>query len=128
MGRMATHAAAGRHLTYAAAQAMERDEQARASSAPSTKPGAGLAAAMCKLFASDVAIWVSQEECYFTVAGVLGGRPDCSLHRGRAGAADIRGREADPGTESDCATIALGRELVDIITLMRNTDSAPLGR
>ena len=70
IGRMATHAAAGRHLTYAAAQAMERDEQARASSAPSTKPGAGtLAAAMCKLFASDVAIWVSQEGCYFTAAG-----------------------------------------------------------
>jgi (2S)-methylsuccinyl-CoA dehydrogenase len=62
IGRMATHAAAGRHLTYAAAQAMERDEKERASSAPRTTPGSGtLAAAMCKLFASDVAIWVSQE-------------------------------------------------------------------
>ena len=49
IGRMATHAAAGRHLTYAAAKAMERDESA------------SMEAAMCKLFASDVAVWVSQE-------------------------------------------------------------------
>jgi (2S)-methylsuccinyl-CoA dehydrogenase len=49
IGRMATHTAAGRHLTYAAARAMESDEQA------------SLEAAMCKLFASDVAVWVSQE-------------------------------------------------------------------
>jgi (2S)-methylsuccinyl-CoA dehydrogenase len=49
IGRMATHVAAGRHLTYAAARAMERDEQA------------ALEAAMCKLFASDVAVWVTQE-------------------------------------------------------------------
>ena len=59
IGRMVTWTAAGRHLTYAAAQAMERDH---VSTAPRTKPGSGtLAAAMCKLFASDVAIWVSQE-------------------------------------------------------------------
>jgi (2S)-methylsuccinyl-CoA dehydrogenase len=49
IGRMATHVAAGRHLTYAAARAMEADERA------------ALEAAMCKLFASDVAVWVSQE-------------------------------------------------------------------
>lgn len=49
VGRMATHVAAGRHLTYAAARAMEQDERA------------SLLAAMCKLFASDVAVWVSQE-------------------------------------------------------------------
>jgi (2S)-methylsuccinyl-CoA dehydrogenase len=49
IGRMATHTAAGRHLTYAAARAMERDERS------------SLEAAMCKLFASDVAVWVSQE-------------------------------------------------------------------
>jgi (2S)-methylsuccinyl-CoA dehydrogenase len=49
IGRMATHTAAGRHLTYAAARAMESDERA------------SLEAAMCKLFASDVAVWVSQE-------------------------------------------------------------------
>jgi (2S)-methylsuccinyl-CoA dehydrogenase len=49
IGRMATYTAAGRHLTYAAARAMERDESA------------SLEAAMCKLFASDVAVWVSQE-------------------------------------------------------------------
>src|SRR3990172_225936 len=49
IGRMATHVAAGRHLTYAAARAMEQDERA------------SLEAAMCKLFASDVAVWVSQE-------------------------------------------------------------------
>ncbi|MEO8457891.1 MAG: acyl-CoA dehydrogenase family protein [Chloroflexota bacterium] len=49
IGRMATHTAAGRHLTYAAARAMEGDERA------------SIEAAMCKLFASDVAVWVSQE-------------------------------------------------------------------
>jgi (2S)-methylsuccinyl-CoA dehydrogenase len=49
IGRMATHVAAGRHLTYAAARAMESDERA------------ALEAAMCKLFASDVAVWVTQE-------------------------------------------------------------------
>jgi (2S)-methylsuccinyl-CoA dehydrogenase len=60
IGRMATHAAAGRHLTYAAARAMQSDD-------PSTPADAGLRAsgnleaAMCKLFASDVAVWVSQE-------------------------------------------------------------------
>jgi (2S)-methylsuccinyl-CoA dehydrogenase len=60
IGRMSTHVAAGRHLTYAAARTMERDD-------PSTPAGAGLRAsgtleaAMCKLFASDVAVWVTQE-------------------------------------------------------------------
>ncbi|HSP54230.1 MAG TPA: acyl-CoA dehydrogenase family protein [Dehalococcoidia bacterium] len=49
IGRMATHVMAGRHLTYAAARAMEKDERA------------SMEAAMCKLFASDVAVWVSQE-------------------------------------------------------------------
>jgi (2S)-methylsuccinyl-CoA dehydrogenase len=49
IGRMATHLAAGRHLTYAAARAMERDERA------------SMEAAMCKLFASDLAVWVTQE-------------------------------------------------------------------
>ena len=49
IGRMSTHVAAGRHLTYAAARAMESDERA------------ALEAAMCKLFASDVAVWVTQE-------------------------------------------------------------------
>ncbi len=49
IGRMATHVAAGRHLSYAAARAMENDERA------------SMEAAMCKLFASDVAVWVSQE-------------------------------------------------------------------
>lgn len=49
VGRMATHTAAGRHLAYAAARAMEKDERA------------SMEAAMCKLFASDVAVWVSQE-------------------------------------------------------------------
>jgi (2S)-methylsuccinyl-CoA dehydrogenase len=59
---MATWTAAGRHLTYAAARAMERDEQERPPTELRTAPGSGtLAAAMCKLFASDVAIWVSQE-------------------------------------------------------------------
>jgi (2S)-methylsuccinyl-CoA dehydrogenase len=49
IGRMATHTAAGRHLSYAAARSMERDERS------------SMDAAMCKLFASDVAVWVSQE-------------------------------------------------------------------
>ena len=49
IGRMAAHTAAGRHLTYAAARAMQNDERA------------SVEAAMCKLFASDVAVWVSQE-------------------------------------------------------------------
>ena len=49
IGRMSTHVAAGRHLTYAAARAMAGDERA------SMEP------AMCKLFASDVAVWVTQE-------------------------------------------------------------------
>lgn len=49
IGRMATHVAAGRHLTYAAARAMQEDERS------------AIEAAMCKLFASDVAVWVSQE-------------------------------------------------------------------
>jgi (2S)-methylsuccinyl-CoA dehydrogenase len=49
IGRMATHVAAGRHLTYAAARAMQADERA------------ALEAAMCKLFASDAAVWVTQE-------------------------------------------------------------------
>ncbi len=49
LGRMATHLAAARQLTYAAACSMERD------------PGLGLEAAMAKLFASDVAVWLTQE-------------------------------------------------------------------
>ena len=49
IGRMSTHVAAGRQLTYAAAQAMAEDERA------------AVLPAMCKLFASDVAVWVSQE-------------------------------------------------------------------
>ena len=49
IGRMSTHVAAGRHLTYAAARAMEQSEQS------------SMEAAMCKLFASDVAVWVTQE-------------------------------------------------------------------
>jgi (2S)-methylsuccinyl-CoA dehydrogenase len=49
LGRMATHLAAARQLTYAAARSMERD------------PGLGLEAAMAKLFASDVAVWLTQE-------------------------------------------------------------------
>jgi (2S)-methylsuccinyl-CoA dehydrogenase len=49
LGRMATHLAAARQLTYAAARSMER------------APGLGLEAAMAKLFASDVAVWLTQE-------------------------------------------------------------------
>ncbi len=60
IGRMATHAAAGRHLTYAAARAMQQDEPSTPASAGLRMSG-GLEAAMCKLFASDVAVWVSQE-------------------------------------------------------------------
>jgi len=49
LGRMATHIMAGRQLTYAAALAMDRDESI------------ALEPAMAKLFASDVAVWVTQE-------------------------------------------------------------------
>jgi (2S)-methylsuccinyl-CoA dehydrogenase len=49
IGRMSTHVAAGRHLTYAAARDMQQDERA------------AMLPAMCKLFASDTAVWVSQE-------------------------------------------------------------------
>ena len=49
LGRMATHLAAARQITYAAARAFDRDE------------GATLEGSMCKLLASDVAVWVTQE-------------------------------------------------------------------
>jgi (2S)-methylsuccinyl-CoA dehydrogenase len=49
LGRMATHLAAARHLTYAAARAMQQSSDR------------GLAAAMAKLLASDVAVWLTQE-------------------------------------------------------------------
>jgi len=49
LGRMATHLAAARQLTYAAARAMDADE------AISLEPS------MAKLFACDVAVWVTQE-------------------------------------------------------------------
>lgn len=49
IGRMATHIAAARHLTYDAARAMDEDESR------------ALEAAQAKLFASDVAVWVTQE-------------------------------------------------------------------
>ena len=49
LGRMATHLAAARQLTYAAARLMDEDESV------------SLEPSMCKLFASDVAVWVTQE-------------------------------------------------------------------
>jgi (2S)-methylsuccinyl-CoA dehydrogenase len=49
LGRMATHIMAARQLTYAAARAMDADESI------------ALEPAMAKLFASDVAVWVTQE-------------------------------------------------------------------
>ncbi len=49
LGRMATHLAAARQLTYAGARAMDADESVT------------LEPAMAKLFASDVAVWVTQE-------------------------------------------------------------------
>ena len=49
IGRMATHIMAARQLTYAAARAMDEDESL------------ALEPAMAKLFASDVAVWVTQE-------------------------------------------------------------------
>ncbi len=60
IGRMATHVAAGRHLTYAAARAMEKDDVSTPAGA-GLRTGSALEAAMCKLFASDTAVWVSQE-------------------------------------------------------------------
>jgi (2S)-methylsuccinyl-CoA dehydrogenase len=49
LGRMATHVAAARQLSYAAARAMDADESV------------SLEPSMAKLFASDVAVWVTQE-------------------------------------------------------------------
>ncbi len=49
LGRMATHIMAARQLTYAAALAFDKDESL------------SLDAAMAKLFASDVAVWTTQE-------------------------------------------------------------------
>lgn len=49
LGRMATHIAAARQLTYMAAPAMDKDEAAT------------VTAAMAKLLACDVAVWVTQE-------------------------------------------------------------------
>jgi len=49
LGRMATHLAAARQLTYASARKMDEDETVT------------LEPAMAKLFASDVAVWVTQE-------------------------------------------------------------------
>jgi (2S)-methylsuccinyl-CoA dehydrogenase len=49
IGRMAAHIAAARQLTYAAARAMDSDESV------------SLEPSMAKLFASDVAVWVTQE-------------------------------------------------------------------
>jgi (2S)-methylsuccinyl-CoA dehydrogenase len=49
LGRMATHLMAARQLTYAAARAMDADETV------------SLEPSMAKLFASDVAVWVTQE-------------------------------------------------------------------
>jgi (2S)-methylsuccinyl-CoA dehydrogenase len=49
IGLMATHLAAARHLTYGAARRMEHQQDK------------GLDAAMSKLLASDVALWLTQE-------------------------------------------------------------------
>jgi (2S)-methylsuccinyl-CoA dehydrogenase len=49
LGRMATHLAAARQFTYAAARAMDADESV------------SLEPSMAKLFACDVAVWVTQE-------------------------------------------------------------------
>jgi len=49
LGRMATHLAAARQLTYAAARAMDEDESL------------SLEPSMAKLLACDVAVWVTQE-------------------------------------------------------------------
>lgn len=49
IGRMATHIAAGRWLTYAAARVMDADESS------------SMEGAMCKLLTSDIAVWVTQE-------------------------------------------------------------------
>jgi (2S)-methylsuccinyl-CoA dehydrogenase len=52
LGRMATHVAAARQISYAAARAMDEDEGG---------PTATLQAAMAKLLSSDIAVAVTQE-------------------------------------------------------------------
>jgi (2S)-methylsuccinyl-CoA dehydrogenase len=59
IGRIAIRIAAARQLTYAAANAMEQAE--RGSSNAGVAREADLQAAMCKLLASDVAVWAAQE-------------------------------------------------------------------
>ncbi len=61
IGRMASYAAAGRHLTYAAAEIMQKDDTSTAPQGGALSMSGTILAAMCKLFASDVAVWVSQE-------------------------------------------------------------------
>ena len=88
LGRMATHVTAARQLTYAAALAMDADESI------------ALEPAMAKLFASDVAVWVTQEgQLLHGGWGYAEEFADLALRRRRHGAADLRGREADPRAE-----------------------------
>ena len=74
LGRMAAHISAARQITYAAAPAMDRDEAAT------------LTAAMAKLLACDVAVWVTQEVSSFTAAGAMRRVRHLALRRGRPGA------------------------------------------
>ena len=94
---MATHLAAARQLTYAAARAMDADESI------------SLEPSMCKLFASDVAVWVTQEGQL--LHGGWGYAEEFAISRhvvDATGAADLRGREADPRAQGDRAAAARG--------------------
>src|SRR2546426_1444321 len=95
--RMATHIAAGRHLTYAAARAMEQDERA------------SMEAAMCKLFASDVAVGVRQEAPLIHGGwGCFGGDPHPPFGRDGPGVADFLGGKPDLGVEGVAPEPAAG--------------------
>ena len=86
LGRMAAMLASSRAITYAAARAMDEDERAAAP-----------LAAQAKLLACDMAVELTQHgPAAARRLGLRRGVPDQPLRRRRAGAADLRGREADP--------------------------------
>ena len=98
LGRMAAQLAAARAITYAAARAMDEDER---KAAP--------LAAQAKLLACDIAVAITQDGAAAARRlGLRRGVPDQPLRRRCAGAADLRGREADPRAQGRRAEPARG--------------------
>lgn len=79
-----------------AARAMADDERAAMEAA--------MEPAMCKRFASDVAVWASQQAAASPRRlGLLGAEPGSPLRVRCAGAPHLRGRQAHPGAEDQRA-------------------------